>query len=53
MYEDPLIVQVTEMTNKICSIYNTLEVGINKSGEIAKIYNGDTIAKNGKVLKSG
>lgn len=51
MYEDPLIVQVTEMTNKICSIYNTLEVGINKSGEIAKIYNGDTIREKWKGIK--
>jgi hypothetical protein len=51
MYEDPLIVQITEMTNKICSIYNTLEVGINKSGEIAKIYNGDTIREKWKGIK--
>lgn len=50
-YEDPLIVQITEMTNKICSIYSTLEVGINKKGEIAKIYNGDVIADKWKEVK--
>ncbi|SIT20136.1 hypothetical protein SAMN05421786_108203 [Chryseobacterium ureilyticum] len=51
MYEDPLIVQITEMTNKVCSIYNTLELGINKKGEIAKIYNGDMIREKWKGVK--
>lgn len=51
MYEDPLIVQITEMTNKICSIYSTLEVGVNKKGEIAKIYNGDMIREKWQGVK--
>ncbi len=51
MYEDPLIVQITEMTNKVCSIYSTLEVGVNRKGEIAKIYNGDMIRDKWKEVK--
>jgi len=51
MYEDPLIVQITEMTNKVCSIYSTLEVGVNKKGEIAKIYNGEMIRDKWKEVK--
>ncbi len=50
-YEDPLIVQITEMTNKICSIYNVLEVGINRKGEIAKIYNTDMIHDKWQKVK--
>ncbi|MGC5746569.1 hypothetical protein [Chryseobacterium sp. NFX27] len=51
MYEDPLIVQITEMTNKVCGIYSTLEVGVNKKGEIAKIYNKDAIRDKWKEVK--
>lgn len=51
MYEDPLIVQITEMTNKVCSIYSTLEVGVNRKGEIAKIYNGEMIRDKWKEVK--
>ncbi|SFN49073.1 hypothetical protein SAMN05421594_2956 [Chryseobacterium oleae] len=51
MYEDPLIVQITEMTNKICSLYSTLVVGVNRKGEIAKIYNGDEIREKWKGVK--
>lgn len=51
MYEDPLIVQIAEMTNKVCSIYSTLEVGVNKKGEIAKIYNGEMIRDKWKEVK--
>ncbi len=51
MYEDPLILQITEMTNKVCSIYSTLEVGVNKKGEIAKIYNGEMIRDKWKEVK--
>lgn len=51
MYEDPLIVQIAEMTNKVCSIYSTLEVGVNRKGEIAKIYNGEMIRDKWKEVK--
>lgn len=50
-YQDPLVVQITEMTNKICSIYNILQVGIDKAGEISKIYNREEISEKWKSVK--
>lgn len=38
-YENPLVMQITEMTNKICSIYKTLDIGVSSTGTLKKVYN--------------
>ncbi|KGN75091.1 hypothetical protein HQ47_04080 [Porphyromonas macacae] len=50
-YEDPLIVQITEMTNKVCSIYKILDIGVDKNGNITKIFNRDFIREEWAKVK--
>ncbi|RKS97406.1 hypothetical protein [Chryseobacterium defluvii] len=50
-YEDPIMTQIAEMTNRICSIYKEIEIGINAEGVIEKIYNRDEIRKKWQKVK--
>jgi hypothetical protein len=50
-YEDPIMTQIAEMTNKICSIYKEIEIGINAEGVIEKVYNRGEIRKKWQKVK--
>ena len=50
-YEDPIMAQIAEMTNKICSIYQELDIGVNGTGTIKKMYNKNDIRKKWQLIK--
>ena len=50
-YEDPIMAQIAEMTNRICSIYKELDIGINGTGTLKKMYNKNEIRKKWQLVK--
>lgn len=50
-YEDPIMAQIAEMTNKICSIYNELDIGVDGTGTLKKMYNKNDIRKKWQLIK--
>ncbi|WP_128331655.1 hypothetical protein [Apibacter sp. HY039] len=50
-YEDAVLTAITEMTNKICSIYKELDITVNRFGDIQKIHNLSHIKKEWEKVK--
>lgn len=50
-YEDPIMVQIAEMTNRICSIYKELDLGVSSQGALKKLYNKEDIRKKWQDIK--
>lgn len=50
-YEDPVMVQIVELTNKVASIYKELDVEVNMFGLLVKINNSDEIRKKWQEVK--
>jgi hypothetical protein len=50
-YEDPIVMQIIEMTNRVCSIYKELDLGINKHGEIKEFFNLNDVKKKWQLVK--
>lgn len=50
-YEDAILTAITEMTNKICSIYKELDITVNRFGNIEKINNIYHINKEWEKVK--
>jgi hypothetical protein len=49
-YEDPVLAQIAELTNKVCSIYEELDFVVNRFGELVKILNRKEIKEKwGKI----
>ncbi len=51
-YEDPVMTQIAEMTNKVCSIYKQIDLGVDQDGKIVRIFNRDEIKEKWQKVKS-
>ena len=50
-YEDPVLAQIAELTNKVCSIYEELDFSVSKFGELIKIHNRKEIKGKWEKIK--
>ena len=50
-YEDPVVAQIIEMSNMVSEIYKVLEFGVDRYGNMEKIYNREQIDKKWEKTK--
>lgn len=50
-YDDPVVMQIIEMSNLVSSIYQHIDFGVNRHGEMKKIYNREEINKKWEKTK--
>lgn len=50
-YEDPVLAQIAELTNKVCSIYEELDFTVNRFGELIQIHNRKEIKQKWEKIK--